>query len=622
MIEIVNGLFDRMVMQRTKQDVSDADISGKCSTSGTVEAKVTKKGKTVKGFAWVAIGTAARKQFTATLKGLPVGGPYDIRLRIKPKDTAATEMLEIKDVLVGDVWILAGQSNMEGLGRLPGPKPINEVRCFYMDDRWAPAEDKIHELWKAVDQVHHGYGACDRGVVGVGPGVPFGQEMFRLTGVPQGVISCAHGGTSMQQWSPTLKRLKGKSLYGATIRRFLKNGGKVAGVMWYQGCSDTGPADAPHYTTRMKKLVAAFRRDMHDEKLPFVLVQIALIYSNQAPAAWNSIQDQQRKLPEVIDNCLTVPAIDLSLDDCIHISTEGQIRLGARLADATCALTKRAAGHKKPITLKKVTIKQDKKFGTYVEVAFANVAGRLVSGSRPTGFSLADWAGQYQLQIYRVDLKGSRVILWTDGLSAEAARSYWLHYGLGTSPYCNITDEADRSLPVFGPLPLGIPRAMLPFLTKMRTSKLLPSAGKLHKLSCPDTSDPKLSLVTRDFGGPFCQRHEELEAHGEDALIYFAFKFSCEEAMKLKFHVGYDGPVKIWCDGKKMLHDPNGTNPALADAASFDVAACEGTHEMVIAMASNEGKAWGIFMRASRADIPRKCLSLGPTSVSLPEFMA
>ena len=41
------------------------------------------------------------------------------------------------------------------------------------------------------------------------------KEMLRRTGVPQGLIACAHGGTSMAQWSPKLKRLGGDSLYGA-----------------------------------------------------------------------------------------------------------------------------------------------------------------------------------------------------------------------------------------------------------------------------------------------------------------------------------------------------------------------------------------------------------------------
>ena len=71
--------------------------------------------------------------------------------------------------------------------------------------------------------------------------------MHRVTGIPQGIIACADGGTSMQQWDPARKSEGGKSLYGATLRRVQKNGGKVAGVIWYQGESDADPTNAPLY---------------------------------------------------------------------------------------------------------------------------------------------------------------------------------------------------------------------------------------------------------------------------------------------------------------------------------------------------------------------------------------
>jgi len=170
----------------------------------------------------------------------------------------------VEDVLVGDVWILAGQSNMQGVGllkhRLP---PVDAVRAFYMDDRWAPAEDPIHNLDAAVDSVHVELSGGTRPqparFTGVGPGVAFGQDMFEATGVPQGLIACAHGGTSMEQWDPALKRLGSRSLYGAMLRRFQKNGSRVAGVVWYQGESDANAEAAPHYTRRMKRLVRAMR---------------------------------------------------------------------------------------------------------------------------------------------------------------------------------------------------------------------------------------------------------------------------------------------------------------------------------------------------------------------------
>ena len=130
---------------------------------------------------------------------------------------------------------------MQGCGLLKDKlKAHPMVRAFYMNDRWAPALDPIHDMWDCVDQVHIDYCGGVRPekstVIGVGPGVAFGQRMFALTGVPQGVLACAHGGTSMEQWDPKLKKLGSKSLYGAMMRRFRKNGSRVAGLVWYQGC--------------------------------------------------------------------------------------------------------------------------------------------------------------------------------------------------------------------------------------------------------------------------------------------------------------------------------------------------------------------------------------------------
>ena len=59
--------------------------------------------------------------------------------------------------------------------------------------------------------------------------------MYDYEQVPQGVICCAHGGTSMDQWSPEGRDLGGdESLYGAMYRRFVHNGSRVKGMFWYQ----------------------------------------------------------------------------------------------------------------------------------------------------------------------------------------------------------------------------------------------------------------------------------------------------------------------------------------------------------------------------------------------------
>ncbi len=175
-------------------------------------ARVTRGGRVLTGYAAKAVGTARGGKFEGRLSGLPVGGPYEITLTIPGN---VPETLTVSDLLVGDVWLLGGQSNMEGCGfRKDRAKPHPLVRAFYMTDEWRVAEDPIHQLWAAVDWVHNqGVKSPDPLERGVGPGVGFGQEMHRLSGVPQGLIACGHGGTSMSQWDPALKKEGGRSLY-------------------------------------------------------------------------------------------------------------------------------------------------------------------------------------------------------------------------------------------------------------------------------------------------------------------------------------------------------------------------------------------------------------------------
>jgi sialate O-acetylesterase len=79
------------------------------------------------------------------------GGPYRVEFRIGGKEVA----FALHNLLVGDLWVLAGQSNMEGLGDLEDVEPPNElVHNFDMADRWMVAEEPLHTLPSAADRVH------------------------------------------------------------------------------------------------------------------------------------------------------------------------------------------------------------------------------------------------------------------------------------------------------------------------------------------------------------------------------------------------------------------------------------------------------------------------------------
>lgn len=383
--------------------------------------------------------------FTApdgSTKVLPVGGPHIV-------DGA-------ENVLVGDIWILAGQSNMEGCGDLidvETPSPL--VHAFEMNEKWDIAEEPLHWPNESSRAVHHillGRASVPEVIEprdpkrdkGAGCGLTFAKARLERTGVPVGLVASAHGGTSMQQWDPALRDQGCNSLYGATLERFRAVGGRVAGILWYQGESDTNPADAAAYPDRMKKLIAAFRSDFGQPELPFYLVQLGSFEAGPYPdsvLAWNAIREAQRTLISEIPHTGLVTAIDLALDDCIHIGTDSLKRLGRRLANV-------ADGFPSP-TVSGITLEDDR---TTIRVKYENVRGVLQSAGHPHGFSVHAENGEQLAAVYKTVLVGDSVILKVQELNFPEGAT--LYYGYGLRPICNITDSTDAAIPAFGPITL------------------------------------------------------------------------------------------------------------------------------------------------------------------------
>lgn len=628
-MNILTGLFDHMVLQRNDRNVSEAAITGESSASGRLVAKVTRGGKPVKGLKDAPVGKVHEGRFAVKLKGLPAGGPYVVKLTVVNKAGEALDKIEVKDVLVGDVWVAAGQSNMQGVGinaDAPGPHPL--IRSFYMDDHWAVAKEPIHNLEIAVDPVHNGGNRRVEPVNnprGAGPAISFARRMMKYTGVPQGIIASAHGGTSMSQWDPALKDQGGKSLYGANLRRCIKNGLRVKGIIWYQGESDANPEAAAVFSQRMKTLVESFRRDLKNPRLPFVQVQIGrvVLAGGWSSPPWNSIQEQQRLLPGGLKNVSVVASVDLDLDDLIHIAGSEQERLGNRLAYAMRVLIEGPRAGKPPISLKRISVRKGPHTANEeIVLEFDNVIGSLVSHGRPTGFVVGDPTdGKH---VYRTRLEGNKVILQTS-IAAGGMTGKSISYGQGTDPVCNITDKGDRALPVMGPLTLTQGRAITPFVQSWSvTEPLTPpgGAGKLEELAYP-ADLAGLPWRTLNFDTPFANIHPELEKLGQqDMLVYYRCRIECGQEMSLVAQLGYDGPVKFWIDGVEKFHDPNGTNPASVDQKGVRFAVSAGGHELLVALGTNNNRAWGIFLRLERTDLSKGVIKQGPAAYQMPAVVA
>ncbi len=245
----------------------------------------------------------------------------------------AKAITTVGPVFVGDLWVLAGQSNMEGVGNLIDVTPPHpKVMLLGMDGQWGQAEEPLHWLIDSPDAVHSGNpnNRADRAAQahksrtkGAGLGLPFAVAMVEATGVPVGLVACAHGGTSMEQWNPNKKEQGGASLYGSMLRQVKLAGGKVKGVLWYQGESDANANASKVFAKAFSDLIAAVRSDFGQPELPFYYVQIGRFVRGGDPKDWNAVQDAQRVIPERVANTAVISVIDLELDDGIHVGTQG-----------------------------------------------------------------------------------------------------------------------------------------------------------------------------------------------------------------------------------------------------------------------------------------------------------
>lgn len=142
----------------------------------------------------------ARGEWKVTLPAMKAGGPY--RMIVSGANT-----VEFDDILIGEVWLCSGQSNMEfGLGRAANAKEAiaganhPNIRLLMVENRWTPQpQDDMEGTWKICTPETVAEGGWD-GFSAVG--YFFGTELHQKLGVPVGLIDADWGGTRIESWTP------------------------------------------------------------------------------------------------------------------------------------------------------------------------------------------------------------------------------------------------------------------------------------------------------------------------------------------------------------------------------------------------------------------------------------
>jgi sialate O-acetylesterase len=383
------------------------------------------------------------------------------------------------------------------------------------------------------------------------------------------------------------------------LRRFEKLGQPVRGVLWYQGESDASAEASAVYTQKMQELVAATREDFGQPNLPWCVVQIGRVISSTWDGGyWNSIQEQQRILPETIDNLDVVSTIDLELDDLIHISGRDYAVLGERLARIADRLALGNRREKGSIRLKSV--------GPYerrgaldpaqnaLEVTFDNVVGGLRSAGRPVGFSVVDPDMTAQPMLYKTRLEGNKVILETS-VAGAALEAFQLAYGFGLDPVCNITDERGMGIPMFGPVAIS-GQGGTPFITSWRLRYVGELRGGIKKATAPERSSLRGAWRNPHSSAAFLVMPQDAKA-ARPGIFYLRSTVTAAEEIEALLAFGSDSPFKIWINGEEVAADPNATNPCLADEYRFPVTLQQGANDIIVAFDGRNGQGWGICAR-------------------------
>ena len=323
------------------------------------------------------------------------------------------EPVTLSNILAGEVWVCAGQSNMEmpvkGFGNCPVEgynKAVVEANQYkgihyvkipsVMSNK--PLDDASCE-WKEISPETVGEASAT--------GYFFAQVVNKALDIPVGLVMANKGGTRVESWldrdylkkntkeeTDSAKIVKSKKfkwdfhyplLWGnGTFHPILNY--TVKGILFYQGCSNVGDPDG-QYTQRLADLVAQWRRDFKQGDIPFYFVQIAPYHNGDVNGDWGpKLREQQFNAAKIIPNSGIVCTEDLVYPyevEQIHPCQKRQV--GERLAYQ--ALNKTYG--MKNLICESMTFKEMKIVGDTVKVHFDNEFGAYNRFEGIEGFEVA-----------------------------------------------------------------------------------------------------------------------------------------------------------------------------------------------------------------------------------------
>ena len=363
-VKLPQFFSDNMVLQQQ----SECNIWGKADANKMVMIMTTWDNKTYK------VKADGNGDFEVKVKTPKAGGPYEICV------TESSAVI-LHNVMIGEVWICSGQSNMEMLMKGYKAQPVegaaeellachdDGLRLFYGKRRASlePQQD-LAGTWQPANAASvREFSAT---------AYFFGKALRRVLGVPVGLICTAFGGSACEAWMKAdwlkafpkvkqtiteedVKKLQQRcptALYNGQLKPLIGYG--IRGAIWYQGEDNVPRYD--YYAPLMARMIQGWREDWKLGNFPFYYCQIAPWgYDETDWALYNSafLREQQEKVESMVPNCRMAVLMDTGIKDVIHPRKKRQA--GERLAILALSNTYDIKGLPDFAKYKEVTFQND-----------------------------------------------------------------------------------------------------------------------------------------------------------------------------------------------------------------------------------------------------------------------
>ena len=415
-------------------------------------------------------------KFTIRIPKVPANQhPYKLTLQYQGK-----LLKTLARVYVGDVFVAAGQSNMEVNYRQyynsknakvdPNDSPQGVFK--YKDLPETIDDPNVHFVVAKQDAQSSQFPVADENKsswseatkensIRLSYLAQFFTRELRATSpnIPIGIIQTAWGGTAIS------RHVRGGDIYKNHIAPL--QGFHIAGVLWYQGCNDAANnATALAYESQFTALINQYRKVFDDASLPFLYVQLARWDDNQYTQIVRQAQLSTLDNPNLntVKNVAMTVSIDTDKGTAETIHPLGKEILAKRMADQWQAMRSKKAVPSSPIV---TSADRDEKGN--VTISFKNGTAQGLQAMKPDyslkasaakvasptdkaldGFEVADASGKFSPAT--ATIRGSQVVVSSD----DVERITQVRYLWSGSPDCDSILYNKQQLPA-SPFIVAIP---------------------------------------------------------------------------------------------------------------------------------------------------------------------